>query len=70
MASASSTSIDDRYQWGECGQDRVDGLDLLDDPPPRSTRNEPELAELDQIRAMTIPVEFWSPSTRPPSIPP
>jgi hypothetical protein len=52
--------IDDRYQWGVRIHDNVSELSLIDDPAPEPSGADPEpLSELDQIRAMTIPVEFW-----------
>ena len=51
--------IDDRYQWGAALQRRVDRLTLVGDVPATAATDDAALDELDQIRAMTIPVEFW-----------
>jgi hypothetical protein len=52
--------INDRYQWGTRLQARVDELSLLDPPDVTADEDSTNLSELDRIRDMQIPVEFWS----------
>jgi hypothetical protein len=53
--------VDDRYQWGQRLQARVDELSVLRDPAPAAPgAGTARPSELDRIREMTIPVEFWS----------
>ena len=62
-ASRVSAAIDDRYQWGTEMQSTVDGWTLLPDTAPAAPLDpaaEAALPELDRIRAMTSPLEFWS----------
>jgi hypothetical protein len=60
-ASRGSAAIDDRYQWGAAMQSRVDRWTLLPEPQQDvDAADEAELSELDRIRAMTSPLEFWT----------
>ena len=52
--------MDDRYSWGVQLDARVSELGLLPDPVAAPPADPATLSELDQIRQMSSPMDFWS----------